>query len=139
VQEGGQVTRAALVARAAAVVFAAGACSCSPSAQSCALSVFANVTEHVASKIPLNTQSGCAGYSNVPLASDTQALSGSEVCAMDAEDGACIACLRVACCAIVGQACDGLDTAACAAVPGVSACINGALADNCDAACTGPQ
>jgi hypothetical protein len=129
------MTRVALAARAAAVVSAAGACSCSASAQSCALSFFADATTHVASKVPLNTQSGCAGYSTVPLASDTQAVDGPTVCTADPDDSPCLACLRVACCGIVSQTCAALDPATCAAVPEVSACINGALAGTCAAEC----
>ncbi len=110
---------------------------------SCSLSFFQNVAsdlaDHVATKIPLDTQSGCSGASSVPLQTDPQdVVAGAPgTCELDRSDGPCVACLRGACCAVVNEACVGAaaDPAACAALPEVASCIVDAAADWCAASC----
>jgi hypothetical protein len=129
------VNRALVLLLAAAVM-----CGCTPSdIPSCPVSSFQNLADHIATKIPLNSQSDCSGYSR---ASNTESVTdAAPVCSADPSDGACVACLRVACCAVVEQACqaDGgaLDAATCAADPGVRSCILTALADPCAGTCGG--
>lgn len=121
------------------------ACAC-PTNTSCPGNLFqqvaAQVSPYIASKIPLNTQSACAGTSSVPLQTDPQAITPPpSACTPDPSDTTCGACLRAACCEAYEQACltDGgaLGVATCASEPTFKGCILGALAESCAAACGG--
>jgi hypothetical protein len=112
------------------------ACGASPS--NCAnrlQAIAADVASSVAEKIPLNTQSDCSGASRPPF--NDQADTSASDCTPDDTDGACLACLRTECCAVVGESCAGASAAACAATPAVESCIAGALSNPCTAQCQG--
>jgi len=112
-----------------------------PSPLSCPTSLFSEVASHVASTIPLNSQSDCTGASRIPFNSESLTSAEDETCAADPDDGPCVACLRAECCAVVAYACE-VDSAAtvatCAAVPSVRNCILAAV-DDCAAACAADE
>jgi hypothetical protein len=145
VQQGGQVRLLPIVALGAlATAGCAAPCTVAPPSewQKMAAAVSAAIASQF-SLTPVAPQPADAMCVATPGEND-QALpghadAGPYVCVPDADDGACVACLRVACCGIVGEACAALDPAMCAAVSGVSVCINGALSGTCDAACSGDQ
>jgi len=114
-------------------------CGCDAVEPASCATFFQVAASHVASTIPLNAQSDCSGYSRV---TNTQAVTNTPaICSPDPTDDACMACLRVGCCATVADACLGgegaADATTCAAVPAVKTCILTALEDPCGPACEG--
>ena len=114
------------------------ACSSPPSLCVSGLEAIAqDVATHLATKIPLNTQSDCAGASRPPF-NDQAEISATD-CAPDPTDTICLACLRTACCTVIGESCAATSAAACAAMDSVKGCIVGALTNPCATHCSGAQ
>jgi hypothetical protein len=119
-------------------LFGAVALACTAVDMSCPTTLEGAAAFFTAPKVPLNTQSGCAGYSAVPF--QGQAVGPrAPICYVQSTDTACDACLGGECCAVIDDACstDGgvAPLAACVADPRVKACMLGALADACAITC----
>ncbi len=96
--------------------------------------------EHIATKIPLNSQSDCSGASRVPLNDQSVGADGSGpalFCYVESTDPPCASCLGLACCGAMNLLCSAETSgAACAAFPAVSTCFDAAWSGRCAAVCS---
>lgn len=123
-----------------ACLSAALAPACTATDVSCPTSLQGVAAFFTAPKVPIDSKSGCSGYSSVPFQGEIQGESfpaaPAPLCYVSTSDDACDSCLGLECCYTVNSTCSADATgAACAALPAVSSCFTGALAGACAVAC----
>ena len=120
----------------AAFLLAALAPACTATDVSCPTSLQGVAAFFTAPKVPIDSKSGCSGYSSVPFQGESFPAAPAPLCYVSTSDDACDSCLGLECCYTVNSTCSADATgAACAALPAVSRCFTGALAGACAMAC----